>query len=166
MYKSIAGISGAICSLDLVDDMVESLLPHAERVHRSAVSAKAQQNKVHNHTVEASHRVTLELSHGRLSVLGQVVVQYLEQSSILTFPPWMIILAGMKQLIVDLMIHCPPAEQDANEQIKICLEQMDDSQSIQFKAVRLLVNHNIDNLKPSAQVLESDAGNDSNDKHK
>ena len=37
----IGGVGEAICGLDLVDDIVESLFPHAERAHRSAGAAEA-----------------------------------------------------------------------------------------------------------------------------
>jgi hypothetical protein len=61
----VAGISGAICSFHLVDDMVKCLLPHPEWAHWSTMSAKAQlllrydivfttlQHKHHNITMPA-----------------------------------------------------------------------------------------------------------------
>jgi hypothetical protein len=75
-----------------------------------------------------------------------MIVEYFEECGVLTFAAGASVLSRMEQLLVYLVVHRATAKEDANEEVEIRLEEVDNAETIKFQAIGLLVNHNINNM--------------------
>jgi hypothetical protein len=56
------------------------------------------------------------------------------------------------------VVHGAAAEEETDDQVEISLKKVDDSEFVQFKDTRFLVDHHIDDDDPSGQVEAVQAG--------
>jgi hypothetical protein len=75
--------------------------------------------------------------------------QDIREGSVLTFSAEFIKLPFMDALMVDLVVHGLAPKEEAVEEIKVGLDEMDNSELIQLDAARLFIDHDVNDLCPS-----------------
>ena len=68
------------------------------------------------------------------------------------FTSWLPVLALVDQLVVGGVMHCPAAKEDAHNQVEVSLEEVNDTELVQFEAARFFLDHYIDDGMPSFQL--------------
>jgi hypothetical protein len=61
-------------------------------------------------------------------------------------------LTGMKELVVDGIVHRPATKDKSNEQIEVCFEKMNDPEFVYLKHARFFLDHGIYRMYPSIEV--------------
>jgi hypothetical protein len=87
-----------------------------------------------------------------------MIMENFGKSCILAFAAWSTVLAGMKEIVVDAVVHGAAAEEKTDNQIKVCFEEMDNSELVQFEDAGFLVDHNVDDDAPAVQEEAVQAG--------
>ena len=148
----VGGIGEAIGGLDLMDNVVESLFPHAEWAHRSTRAVEAGEGKVHDDTIKAGGGIAFELAKGSVGHGGEEVVENLGEGSILAFASGFAILSIVDDAVGDLVEHGAAAEENTNEKVEVGLKQVDDPETIELVTSWFLVDHDIDDSCPAVKV--------------
>jgi hypothetical protein len=114
-------------SLHRVDDVIKSKLPHAKKGRsRGTPGGQDGKDEQHNNPIKARGSAAFELTEGGMRVSGHMSMEDFCKGNVLALAPWASVLAWVKKLVVNVVVHGMSAKEDPYRQVKIGFKKMQD----------------------------------------